>query len=65
MKNDSEQNWRGIGISTGIAIGPAYVIDQTGLPVPHGPRAAAGLPSGHAPGGKAPAFSKLEFGATV
>ena len=34
MKNDSEQTWRGIGIATGIAIGPAYVIDQTGLTVP-------------------------------
>jgi len=34
MKTEGEQNWRGIGISTGIAIGPAYVIDQTGLVVP-------------------------------
>ncbi len=34
MKSDGEQIWRGIGIAPGIAIGPAYVIDQTGLPVP-------------------------------
>src|ERR1700689_5530592 len=34
MKNEGEQIWRGIGISGGIAIGPAYVIDQTGLTVP-------------------------------
>ncbi|MGE3622806.1 MAG: phosphoenolpyruvate--protein phosphotransferase [Bdellovibrionales bacterium] len=32
MKNEGEQIWRGIGISPGIAIGPAYVIDQTGMP---------------------------------
>ena len=34
MKNDGEQIWRGIGVSIGIAIGPAYVIDQTGMLVP-------------------------------
>src|SRR5580698_8487133 len=34
MKNEGEQIWRGIGISSGIAVGPAYVIDQTGLTVP-------------------------------
>jgi len=34
MKSDGEQIWHGIGVAPGIAIGPAYVIDQTGLPVP-------------------------------
>ncbi len=34
MKTDGEQTWRGIGISGGIAIGPAFVIDQHGVPVP-------------------------------
>jgi phosphotransferase system enzyme I (PtsI) len=34
MKSEGEQIWRGIGASGGIAIGPAYVIDQTGLQVP-------------------------------
>ncbi|MDD3287896.1 MAG: phosphoenolpyruvate--protein phosphotransferase [Alphaproteobacteria bacterium] len=38
IKNDAkiseEQAFRGIGVSSGIAIGPAYVIDQHGVPVP-------------------------------
>ena len=34
MKNEGEQIWRGLGISPGIAIGPAYVISQSGLTVP-------------------------------
>lgn len=34
MKTDGEHSARGIGISGGIAIGPAYVIDQRGVPVP-------------------------------
>jgi phosphotransferase system enzyme I (PtsI) len=43
MKNEGEQTWRGIGISGGIAIGPAYVIDQTGLQVPEYAIAAGGV----------------------
>jgi len=34
MRNEGEQSFRGLGVSGGIAIGPAYVIDQTGLLVP-------------------------------
>jgi len=34
MKSEGEQIWHGIGISSGIAVGPAYVIDQKGLTVP-------------------------------
>jgi phosphotransferase system enzyme I (PtsI) len=34
MKNDGEQIMTGIAAASGIAIGPAYVVDQTGLPVP-------------------------------
>ena len=36
MKSDAkhEKILRGIGVSPGIAIGPAFVIDQTGVPVP-------------------------------
>src|SRR5579871_4554663 len=33
MKNDMQKE-RGIGISSGIAIGPVYIIDQHGVPVP-------------------------------
>ncbi|MDD3181970.1 MAG: phosphoenolpyruvate--protein phosphotransferase [Alphaproteobacteria bacterium] len=31
---DGEKVLHGLGVSTGIAIGPAYIIDQKGLPVP-------------------------------
>ncbi len=34
MKNENEHKEQGIGIAPGIAIGPAFVIDQTGVPVP-------------------------------
>jgi phosphotransferase system enzyme I (PtsI) len=34
MKNDAEYTGHGIGISMGIAIGPAYIIGQHGVPVP-------------------------------
>jgi hypothetical protein len=34
MKNDSERKITGIGVSPGIAIGPAFIIEQSGLPVP-------------------------------
>src|ERR1700729_2523497 len=43
MKSEGEQIWRGIGISGGIAIGPAYVIDQTGLQVPEYAIVAGGV----------------------
>lgn len=42
MKSDSEQIWRGIGISAGIAIGPAFVIGPHGVPVPE-----YDIPAGH------------------
>jgi phosphotransferase system enzyme I (PtsI) len=34
MKNEGERKTRGIGVSPGIAIGPAFIIEQSGLPVP-------------------------------
>jgi phosphotransferase system enzyme I (PtsI) len=34
MKNDGERILSGIGIAPGIAIGPAFIIEQSGLPVP-------------------------------
>ncbi|MFY9288262.1 MAG: phosphoenolpyruvate-utilizing N-terminal domain-containing protein, partial [Alphaproteobacteria bacterium] len=34
MKNNGERIEQGIGISPGIAIGPAFIIDQSGVPVP-------------------------------
>lgn len=34
MKNDEQRKAAGIGISTGIAIGPAFIIEQSGIPVP-------------------------------
>lgn len=34
MKNDPQRIDQGIGISSGIAIGPAFIIDQHGVPVP-------------------------------
>jgi phosphotransferase system enzyme I (PtsI) len=34
MKNDLENRLNGIGISLGIAIGPAFIIEQSGVPVP-------------------------------
>ena len=34
MKNNPEQILKGIGVSSGVAIGPAYVINQQGVPVP-------------------------------
>ncbi len=33
-KNEEERILRGIGVSSGIAIGPAYLIDQSGFSVP-------------------------------
>ncbi len=33
-ENQGEKILRGLGVSAGIAIGPAYVIDQHGIPVP-------------------------------
>lgn len=33
-KNEGEQILRGLGVSSGIAMGPAYVIDQHGISVP-------------------------------
>ncbi len=34
MKNDEQRKVAGIGISPGIAIGPAFIIEQSGIPVP-------------------------------
>lgn len=34
MKNDEQRKAAGIGISPGIAIGPAFIIEQSGIPVP-------------------------------
>jgi len=34
MKSEGEYSGQGLGISTGIAIGPAWIIDQQGLSVP-------------------------------
>ena len=34
MKNDGERILKGVGIAPGIAIGPAFVIEHSGLPVP-------------------------------
>jgi phosphotransferase system enzyme I (PtsI) len=34
MKSNEEQIWRGISVSPGIAIGTAFVISATGVPVP-------------------------------
>ncbi|MDE1900430.1 MAG: phosphoenolpyruvate--protein phosphotransferase [Alphaproteobacteria bacterium] len=34
MKNDGERKVTGIGIAPGVAIGPAFVIEQSGVPVP-------------------------------
>jgi phosphotransferase system enzyme I (PtsI) len=38
MKNNQQDSgqaiWQGIGIAPGIAMGPAFVIDQSGVPVP-------------------------------
>ena len=34
MKSNAEQILRGVGVAPGIAIGPAYVIGQHGVPVP-------------------------------
>jgi phosphotransferase system enzyme I (PtsI) len=34
MKTDNQNILNGIGISSGVAIGPAYVISQSGAPVP-------------------------------
>lgn len=34
MKNDGERKGSGFGISPGVAIGPAFIIEQSGVPVP-------------------------------
>jgi phosphotransferase system enzyme I (PtsI) len=34
MRSDAEHTGHGLGISPGIAIGPAWIIDQHGVPVP-------------------------------
>ena len=34
MKNNTEHKIVGIGVSPGIAIGPAFIIEQSGVPVP-------------------------------
>jgi phosphotransferase system enzyme I (PtsI) len=34
MKNDAERRITGIGVSPGIAIGPAFIIEQSGVQVP-------------------------------
>ena len=34
MKNNEEQRALGIGVAPGIAIGPAFIIEQSGVPVP-------------------------------
>ncbi|MDR3424313.1 MAG: phosphoenolpyruvate--protein phosphotransferase [Alphaproteobacteria bacterium] len=34
MKNDAEHKGIGIGIAPGVAIGPAFIIEQSGVPVP-------------------------------
>jgi len=34
MKNDSQRIIKGIGVALGIAIGPAFIIEQSGIPVP-------------------------------
>jgi phosphotransferase system enzyme I (PtsI) len=34
MKNEGEHRVTGIGISPGVAIGPAFIIEQSGVPVP-------------------------------
>ena len=34
MKNDAEHKITGIGVSPGVAIGPAFIIEQSGVPVP-------------------------------
>ena len=34
MKNDGEHKVMGIGVAPGVAIGPAFIIEQSGVPVP-------------------------------
>ncbi len=34
MKNDAQHKVTGIGIAPGVAIGPAFIIEQSGVPVP-------------------------------
>jgi len=34
MKSDAERKITGIGVSPGVAIGPAFIIEQSGVPVP-------------------------------
>lgn len=43
MKTETDHNERGLGISPGIAIGPAYIIDAHGLLVPEYEIPAAGI----------------------
>jgi phosphotransferase system enzyme I (PtsI) len=43
MKQDGERKVTGIGISTGIAIGPAFIIEQSGVPVPEYDITSAGV----------------------
>jgi len=43
MKNDSEHKVTGIGISPGVAIGPAFIIEQSGVPVPEYEIPASGI----------------------
>jgi phosphotransferase system enzyme I (PtsI) len=43
MKNDGEQRATGIGVAPGIAIGPAFIIEQSGLPVPEYDIPSAGV----------------------
>ncbi|MFA5040925.1 MAG: phosphoenolpyruvate--protein phosphotransferase [Bdellovibrionales bacterium] len=34
MKSDAQSKIKGIGVSAGVAIGPAFIIEQCGVPVP-------------------------------
>ncbi len=34
MKNDTERRIKGMGVAPGIAVGPAFIIEQSGVPVP-------------------------------
>jgi phosphotransferase system enzyme I (PtsI) len=43
MKSEGERKVSGIGISPGIAIGPAFIIEQSGMPVPEYEIASAGI----------------------
>ncbi len=43
MKNEDEYRIMGIGVAPGVAIGPAFIIEQSGLPVPEYDIGAAGV----------------------